>query len=135
MSDSSEKKYFDFSVLKRVFTFVKPYRRKFIVSIVLAVVLSFFTPIRPFFIQLTIDEATGKNVHTPWIIQFLFPHTDLSNVWQFVIAVTIFQVIFIFIETAARFYFSFITTLRRSWLDCNRRYPNSVSLGKRRRKT
>ena len=109
MSDSSEKKYFDFSVLKRVFTFVKPYRWRFIISIILAIVLSLFTPVRPYLIQLTVDKATGKNVHTPWIIQFLFPHAQLSNAWQFAIAVTIFQVVFIFIETAARFYFSFIT--------------------------
>src|SRR5215831_19777945 len=112
MSDSSEKKYFDFSVLKRVFTFVKPYRWRFIISIILAIVLSLFTPVRPYLIQLTVDKATGKNVHVPWIIQLLFPHTQLSDAWQFVISVTIFQVVFIFIETAARFYFSFIT----SWL-------------------
>ncbi len=112
MSESTEKKYFNFSVLRRVFTFVKPYRWRFIVSIILAFVLSFFTPVRPFFIQLTVDKATGKNVHTPWIIQLLFPHWQLSNAWQFVVAVTIFQIVFIFIETAARFYFSFIT----SWL-------------------
>jgi ATP-binding cassette subfamily B protein len=112
MSDSSEKKYFDFSVLRRVFSFVKPYRWRFIVSIILAIVLAAFTPIRPFLIQLTVDEATGKNVHTPWIIHLLFPHTDLSNALQFILAVTIFQIAFIFIETAARFYFSFIT----SWL-------------------
>lgn len=112
MTDSKEKKYFNISVLKRVFTFVKPYRWRFIVSIILAIVLSFFTPVRPYFIQLTVDKATGKNVHTPWMIDFLFPHKDLSNAWQFVIAVTIFQIVFIFIETAARFYFSFIT----SWL-------------------
>ena len=112
MSEVEQKKYFDFSVLRRVFTFVKPYRRRFITSIVLAVVLSFFTPVRPLFIQYTIDKATGKHVNTPWIIQSLFPHWQLSDAWQFIIAVTIFQVIFIFIETAARFYFSFIT----SWL-------------------
>ena len=112
MIEAEQKKYFDISVLKRVFQFVKPYRWRFIVSIILAIVLSFFTPVRPFFIQLTVDKATGKAVHTPWIIQLLFPHTQLSNAWQFVIAVTVFQVIFIFIETAARFYFSFIT----SWM-------------------
>jgi len=112
MSDAEQKKYFDISVLKRVFTFVKPYRWRFVVSVILAIVLSAFTPVRPFFIQLTVDKATGKSVHTPWIIQLLFPHSNLSDAWQFVIAVTIFQVVFIFIETAARFYFSFIT----SWM-------------------
>jgi len=112
MSDAEQKKYFDISVLKRVFTFVKPYRWRFVVSVILAIVLSAFTPVRPFFIQLTVDKATGKSVHTPWIIQLLFPNSNLSDAWQFVIAVTIFQVVFIFIETAARFYFSFIT----SWM-------------------
>ena len=112
MSEIEQKKYFDFSVLRRVFTFVKPYRGRFIISIVLAIVLSFFTPVRPLFIQYTVDKATGKHVNTPWIIQLLFPHWQLSDAWQFIVAVTIFQVMFIFIETAARFYFSFIT----SWL-------------------
>src|SRR6478609_2062476 len=98
MSGSSEKKYFDFSVLRRVFAFVKPYRWRFITSIILAIVLSFFTPVRPFLIQLTVDKATGKNL-PQWIINFLSPHLDLSNAWQFVIDVTIFQVVFIFIET------------------------------------
>lgn len=112
MSDAEQKKYFDISVLKRVFLFVKPYRWRFIISVILAVVLSAFTPVRPFLIQVTVDKATGKTVHTPWIIQTLFPHWQLNNAWQFVIAVTVFQVVFIFIETAARFYFSFIT----SWM-------------------
>jgi ATP-binding cassette subfamily B multidrug efflux pump len=112
MSGSSEKKYFDISVLKRVFTFVKPYRWRFITSIILAIVLSFFTPVRPFLIQLTVDKATGKAIHTPGFIQVLFPGRNLNDVLQFIIAVTIFQIVFIFIETAARFYFSFIT----SWL-------------------
>ena len=112
MSGAEQKKYLNFSVLKRVFTFVKPYRWRFIISVIFAIILSFFTPVRPFFIQLTVDKATGKNVHTPWVVQLLFPHTNLGNAWQFVIAVTAFQVVFIFIETAARFYFSFIT----SWL-------------------
>ena len=101
-----KKKVFDFSLLRRIFHYVKPYRFHFISSIILAIVLSFFTPVRPYFIQLTVDKATGKNAYT-LIIQWLFPHTDLSNAWQFVIAVTVFQVVFIFIETASRFYFRF----------------------------
>jgi ATP-binding cassette, subfamily B, multidrug efflux pump len=111
MSENSEKKYFDFSVLKRVFTFVKPYRSRFIISIILAVTLAAFTPVRPFLIQLTVDKATGKNDISK-IINFLFPHLQQLGAWQLIIDVTIFQIIFIFIETAARFYFSFIT----SWL-------------------
>lgn len=109
---SNDKKHFDIPVLKRVFTFVRPYRWRFITSIVLAITLSFFTPVRPFLIQLTVDKATGKNVHPPWFLDLLFSHADLSSAWQFVINVTIFQIVFIFIETAVRFYFSFLT----AWL-------------------
>jgi hypothetical protein len=60
MSGTGEKKYFNVSVLKRVFEFVRPYRWRFIVSVILAIVLSFFTPVRPHFIQLTVDKATWK---------------------------------------------------------------------------
>ena len=60
MSEIEQKKYFDVSVLKRVFKFVKPYRWRFIISVVFAIVLSFFTPVRPYLIQLTVDKATGK---------------------------------------------------------------------------
>jgi ATP-binding cassette subfamily B protein len=112
MTEAEQKKYFDISVLKRVFQFVKPYRWRFIISVILAIVLAGFTPIRPYLIQLTVDRGTGKNVSVPWFINLLFPGTQLSSAWQFVINITIFQVVFIFIETAARFYFSFIT----SWM-------------------
>lgn len=112
MSEAEQKKYFDVSVLKRVFQFVKPYRWQFIISVIFAIVLAGFTPIRPYLIQLTVDRATGKNAGAPWFINLLFPNTQLTGAWQFVINVTIFQVVFIFIETAARFYFSFIT----SWM-------------------
>ncbi len=112
MSEAEQKKYFDVGVLKRVFQFVKPYRWRFIISVILAIVLAGFTPIRPYLIQLTVDRATGKNASAPWFINLLFPNTELNGAWQFVINITIFQVVFILIETAARFYFSFIT----SWM-------------------
>ena len=75
MSEVEQKKYFNISVLKRVFRFVKPYRWRFIISVILAIVLSVFTPVRPYLIQLTVDKATGKSIHTPWFIHLLFPHT------------------------------------------------------------
>jgi len=112
MSGPAKKKIFDFSLMRRVFHFVKPYRLQFILSVILAVALAFLTPVRPFFIQLTIDKATGKETGTPALLQWLFYNTDLSDATKFIIAVTIFQVVFIFVETALRFLFSFIT----AWL-------------------
>jgi ATP-binding cassette subfamily B protein len=109
MSDQPKKKIFDFSLLGRVFHFVKPYRSFFYVSLLLAIVMAVFAPIRPYLIQLTLDKATGKTVHVPgWLESVLF-RTDLSDATRFIIAVSIFQVIFLFVETAIRFLFTFIT--------------------------
>ena len=66
-----KKKIFDFSLLRRIFQFVKPYRVQFISSVILAIVLALITPVRPHFIQLTIDKATGKHIQTPEILQWL----------------------------------------------------------------
>ncbi|HRH47457.1 MAG TPA: ABC transporter ATP-binding protein [Panacibacter sp.] len=112
MSGPAKKKIFDFSLMRRIFQFVKPYRFQFILSVVLAIVLAFITPVRPFFIQLTIDKATGKDIDTPLILKWVFYNTDLSDTAKFIIAITIFQVVFIFVETAMRFLFSFLT----AWL-------------------
>ncbi len=112
MQKAKTKKIFEFSLFSRIFRFVKPYSAKFYGSILLAIVMAVFAPIRPYLIQLTIDSASGKTVHVPgWLKAVLF-HTDLNDVTKFIIAVTIFQVIFLFIETSVRFVFSFIT----SWM-------------------
>lgn len=109
MSEAPKKKIFDFTLLSRVFRFVKPYRSFFYISLLLAVVMAVFAPIRPYLIQLTIDKATGKHVHVPdWLEMVLF-RTDFSDATKFIIAVSIFQVIFLFVETAVRFLFTFVT--------------------------
>lgn len=109
MTETSKKKVFDFSLLSRVFQFVKPYRTSFYLSILLAVLMAVFAPIRPYLIQLTVDKATGKNVLVPdWLDTLLF-NPDLSDASRFIIAVTLFQIVFLFVETGIRFVFSFIT--------------------------
>lgn len=112
MSEAVKKKVFDFSLLRRVFQFVRPYNKYLFISIVLSVLLAVFAPVRPYLINLTVDVATGKPLHMPtWLKVFMF-NTDLSDATRFIIAVTIFQIVFLFIETAFRFIFSFLT----SWL-------------------
>ena len=94
MSNPVKKRFFDVSLLKRVLMFTRPYRAKFIWSIVLAVVLAAFTPVRPYLNQLTVDKYIGgKNYY--WLIY-----------------ITIIQIGFILVETALRFYFSYTT----AWL-------------------
>jgi len=109
MSEAPKKKVFDVSLLERVFRFVKPYRSFFYISLILAIVMAIFAPVRPYLIQLTIDKATGKSIHIPAWLEALLFKTDLSDATKFIIAVSIFQLIFLFVETTIRFLFTFIT--------------------------
>lgn len=109
MSAAEKKKIFDFSVLQRIFFFVKPYKKYFYLSLLLAVFMAVAAPIRPYLIQLTVNRSTGKVNQVPeWVRFVLFGH-DLSDVSRFIISVTIFQLGFILLETSIRFLFSYIT--------------------------
>lgn len=115
MSKAEKKKVFDITVLRRVFHFVRPYRKAFYFSLLMAILMAAFAPIRPFLIQLTVDSALMNRIHSPaWLNVFLFD-AEKGGVGDFIIAVSIFQVIFLFIETAVRFGFSFLA----SWLGQN----------------
>lgn len=109
MQESPQKKLFDFSLFKRIFRFVKPYSGFFYGSILLAIVMAFFAPVRPYLIQLTIDSATGKSLHLPAWVKWVLLGRDLSDISRFIIAVTLFQVFFLLVESAVRFLFSFVT--------------------------
>lgn len=115
MTATEKKKIFDFSLLKRIFFFVRPYSSYFYLSLVLAIFMAIAAPVRPYLIQLTVNGATGKATQVPdWVKWVLFGN-DLSDVSRFIIAVTIFQISFLFIETAIRFLFSYIT----AWMGQN----------------
>jgi ATP-binding cassette subfamily B protein len=89
---STAKKTFDIALLKRVLQFTRPYRKVFIGSIAMAILLAAFTPVRPFLIQYTVDKFIGgKNLD--WVIY-----------------ITIIQIVFLLVETGFRFYFSYTTT-------------------------
>ena len=88
------KRFLDFRVLKRVFTFTTPYRKKLYISIVLSVLLAVVSPLRPYLIQYTVNVFI-KDRNTYWLI-----------------LITIIQIGMLLIETAMRFYFAFLT----SWL-------------------
>jgi ATP-binding cassette subfamily B protein len=109
MRKSAPKKVFSFLLLVRVFKFVKPYRALFYGSVLLAIVMAIFAPVRPYLIQLTVDMATGKTVHIPGWLKLFIAKQNLSDASKFIIAVTLFQVVFLFVETTIRFFFSFMT--------------------------
>ena len=109
MSKSAPKKVFSFQLLVRVFKFVKPYRVLFYGSVLLAIVMAIFAPIRPYLIQLTVDMATGKTVLIPGWLKLFISKQNFSDASKFIIAITLFQIVFLFVETAIRFFFSFMT--------------------------
>ena len=85
---------FSLQILKRVLQFARPYRRSFYTSIALSIVLAVFTPIRPYLIQLTVDDYITNKLA------------------EKIVLITVFQIGFLLIETALRFWFSYIT----AWL-------------------
>lgn len=90
----AKKQVFDFSLLKRVFSFAAPYKRYFYLSMFLTVMLALLSPVRPYLIQLTVDKY-------------------ITNQWaQMLMVITIIQIVMLLLETAVRFFFSFLT----NWL-------------------
>ncbi len=94
MANAALKKIFDFENLKRVFQFAVPYKKRFYFSIWLAVFLAMMTPVRPYLIKITVNKFIASKM-LDWII------------WM-----TVIQVGLLLIESALRFYFTYIT----AWL-------------------
>ena len=93
MSETNPKK-FDLAVLRRVFRYAAPYKKKFYLSVTLAILLAVVTPVRPLLVQLTVDEFITKSIP------------------RMVVIMTLIQIGLILVETLMRFWFSFIT----AWL-------------------
>jgi ATP-binding cassette subfamily B protein len=89
----TKKRFFDFTLLRRVFRYASPYKKKFYLSVVLAIVLAAITPVRPMLIQLTVDKYIAHSMK------------------DMVINITLIQIGLILVETAMRFLFSFTTAL------------------------
>ena len=94
----TKKRFFDIASLRRVFRYAAPYKKRFYLSVVLAILLAAITPVRPWLIQFTVDSYL---VHKDNFTQ--------SRVIDLLIWITIIQVGLVLIETAFRFLFSFIT--------------------------
>lgn len=86
-----QKTFFDFALLRRVFRYAAPYRKKFYLSVTLAILLAFVTPVRPMLIQLTVNRYIA------------------NEAVAMLINITIIQIGLILLETAMRFLFSFTT--------------------------
>ena len=95
-----KKKIFDLQLLLRIFSFAKPYSGRFYLSATLAVLLALVAPIRPILINETLKKTSDPN------------SGQLELVMQFLLIITIIQVLVLFIETGLRFLFTYLT----SWL-------------------
>lgn len=54
-------KAYDINLLKRIYTYIKPYKKQFIWCVVLTVLLAILAPLRPFLIQYALDEYVFEN--------------------------------------------------------------------------
>jgi len=105
MSEESKKrKIFDFSQLRRVFAYASPYKSRLYLSVFLSILLAVLAPLRPFLIQLTINDYIRKGAAPGLSIK--------EKMEALIIWMTVLQIGLLLIETVARFYFSFIT----AWL-------------------
>lgn len=89
----NKKSFFDFGLLRRVFGYAAPYKKKFYLSVVLAILLALITPVRPMLIQITVNKYIANSM------------ADM------VVKVTLIQIGLILVETAMRFLFSLTTAV------------------------
>ena len=102
---SVKKKIFDFSLLRRVFSFAAPYRRRVYTSVIMSVVLAGLAPVRPYLIQVTVNKYVKGGENALSVVE---KHPFLS----LLVAITLWQVVLLVAETVIRFYFTYIT----AWL-------------------
>lgn len=91
---ATKKTFFDYALLRRVFSYAAPYKKKFYWSVALAIILAVITPIRPLLIQRTVDVYIAQSLE------------------QTVVTITLIQIGLLLVETLLRFFFSFMT----AWL-------------------
>jgi ATP-binding cassette subfamily B protein len=101
---SKGKIIFDLSLLKRVFQYAKPYKTKFILSVVMAILLAIVSPVRPWLIQITINDYVQQGVTGD--------KAKKISIEEVIIWITVLQIGLLLLETAFRFYFSYLT----AWL-------------------
>jgi len=94
-----DKKVFNFSILRRVFKFAAPYKRKFFWSLFLAIFLAIISPIRPWLIKITINKGMQPGAQI-WF---------LKGAAQVIIGITVIQLGILLVETICRFIFTFFT--------------------------
>src|SRR5688572_27498774 len=86
-------KAFDRSLLQRIFEFSKPYRRIFIASVVLTILLALTAPVRPF------------------ITQYILDHFIISNDRESVLLAVIAMAVILVLQSIMQYFHSWYTSL------------------------
>lgn len=92
--DNTIKKIFDLTLLRRIFSFARPYRQTLYLSLTLSVVLACLAPLRPYLIQLSVDK-------------YIQDHLLEGLIW-----ISVIQLGILLIESLLRFWFMY----RINWL-------------------
>lgn len=90
----NKKKGFDLGLLKRIFSFTRPYSRTLYLVMTLGVVLALLAPLRPYLIKMSVDKYIS------------------NNLMQGLIWISVIQFGLLIVESALRFLFSY----RANWL-------------------
>ncbi len=78
--------------LRKMFSFLKPYRLRFWISVALSIILSLMAPVRPYITQLSIDHYIG------------------NKLLQGLIYISVAHLVILLVESAIRFVFMYITS-------------------------
>lgn len=90
MSTVSQKRQ-SLHILNQLLGFIKPYKGRFVFSLILCVILAVMAPIRPYLISLSVDEYIT------------------NNLWQMLVNITIIQVGILVLENGLKFIFLYLT--------------------------
>jgi len=97
---SQKKKVFDLTLLRRIYSFAKPYAGKFYLSVLLAIMLALLAPLRPLLINKTLHRVSTD------------PGSNGELIMHFLLSITLIQILVLLVESILRFIFTYIT----SWL-------------------
>lgn len=95
-----KKSILDFVLLNRIFSYAKPYALRFYLSVFLAIAMAIIAPLRPVLINKTLSRINAAG------------QTDIPAVLDFLLTITLIQVLLLVLETSMRFLFAFMT----SWI-------------------
>src|SRR5258708_6042852 len=78
-------KAYDSRLMKRLITYLRPYRGKVISAIVITIFISLLGPLRPYLIKITIDGYLVKGNHEglPLIVGLLFGSVVVQAITQY----------------------------------------------------